>query len=243
MIGDFLLTYRTVSRRMILNLTDGQPTDANPRRPGELKALKSHDGNPVVFNAHSRRSTAAPDRLSERRDELPDVFAKALFRMSSILAAQIDDLRDGRRIYDRWAVAGSCSMPIWFPSSDSWKSEPVSRMECGELYGTTSGRSTLSSSFSVPKQGNSVEQNEDACAWDCDTGRFAVSDGALGEHLRRRMGQDLTDDFIADAPRETTFGEWLVRTQNRWVAEMDSRSGSVVRGRKNPGRGVCHFLD
>ncbi len=78
--------------------------------------------------------------------------------------------------------------------------------------------------FSVPKQGNSVEQIEDAYAWDCDTGRFAVSDGASESIFAFEWAKILTETFIADAPRETTFGEWLYVSQNRWVAEMDSRS-------------------
>ncbi len=85
-ITDFLLTYPNCFPPLILNLTDGQPTDANPiPTAGELKALKSHDGNPIVFNAHLSSLPAAPIAFPSEETNLPDVFAKALFRMSSIL--------------------------------------------------------------------------------------------------------------------------------------------------------------
>jgi hypothetical protein len=85
-ITDFLLTYPNCFPPLILNLTDGQPTDANPiPTAGELKVLKSHDGNPLIFNAHLSSLPAAPVAFPSEEANLPDVFAKALFRMSSIL--------------------------------------------------------------------------------------------------------------------------------------------------------------
>ena len=89
-IGDFLSTYPDCFPPMILNLTDGQPTDANPLAAStELKALQSSDGNVVVFNAHLSSSTEAPIAFAYDESGLPDVFSKLLFRMSSILPPRL----------------------------------------------------------------------------------------------------------------------------------------------------------
>jgi hypothetical protein len=71
---------------LVLNLTDGQPTDANPLATAQaIKALKSSDGNILLFNAHLSSSADKPIAFPASEDGLPDVFSKLLFRMSSIL--------------------------------------------------------------------------------------------------------------------------------------------------------------
>jgi hypothetical protein len=78
--------------------------------------------------------------------------------------------------------------------------------------------------YSVPKQGNSAEQIEDASAWDCANGRFAVSDGASESIFAGEWAKILARAYVKSPPKEETFGEWLFSTQNRWVAEMVSKS-------------------
>jgi hypothetical protein len=89
-IGDFLATYPDCFPPMVLNLTDGQPTDANPLEASrELKALGSSDGNVVVFNAHLSSSTNDPIAFAAEETGLPDIFSKLLFRMSSVLPPRL----------------------------------------------------------------------------------------------------------------------------------------------------------
>jgi hypothetical protein len=71
---------------LVINLTDGQPTDANPLAMSQdLKALRSSDGNVLFFNGHLSSSSATPIAFPSEEGDLPDKYARVLFRMSSIL--------------------------------------------------------------------------------------------------------------------------------------------------------------
>jgi hypothetical protein len=87
---------------IVLNITDGQPTDGDPRLPAqELRALASKDGNALLFNAHVSEKPSRPVEFPEDETQLPDDFAKLLFRMSSVLppklvaAAKVDGFAVG----------------------------------------------------------------------------------------------------------------------------------------------------
>jgi hypothetical protein len=85
-VGNFLADHPTCFPPLVVNLTDGQPTDANPLAAAQtLKGLKSTDGNVLMLNAHLSSSPAAPIAFPNSEDVLPDVFSKLLFRMSSLL--------------------------------------------------------------------------------------------------------------------------------------------------------------
>ena len=85
-VGRFLADHPTCFPPLVVNLTDGQPTDANPLAAAqELKTLKSTDGHVLMLNAHLSSSPAAPIAFPNSEDHLPDVFSKLLFRMSSLL--------------------------------------------------------------------------------------------------------------------------------------------------------------
>jgi hypothetical protein len=89
-IADFLAKYPGCFPPLVINLTDGQPTDENPlAAAGDLKSLKSSDGNVLVFNAHLSSSPSAPIAFPSEEAGLPDVFSKLLFRMSSILPPKL----------------------------------------------------------------------------------------------------------------------------------------------------------
>ena len=55
----------------------------------EVKALKSNDGNVLLFNAHVSSSPAPALCFPAEEDGLPDKFARLLFRMSSILPPKL----------------------------------------------------------------------------------------------------------------------------------------------------------
>jgi hypothetical protein len=75
---------------MVINITDGRPTDGDPQEPAkELCALASRDGNVLLFNAHLSDKLNRPVEFPADESGLPDDFAKLLFRMSSTLPPKL----------------------------------------------------------------------------------------------------------------------------------------------------------
>jgi len=88
--AEFIAVYPDCFPPLIINLTDGQPTDANPLDAAvALKGLKSTDGNVLFFNAHLSSTEAAAVCFPSDETGLPDKFARLLFRMSSILPPKL----------------------------------------------------------------------------------------------------------------------------------------------------------
>jgi hypothetical protein len=80
---------------------------------------------------------------------------------------------------------------------------------------------------SVPRDGSTAEENEDALAWrEVDGGLVAaVSDGATESLYSRAFARCLADGFVADTPRDA--GEMLRRLDDwieRWQGELPSGS-------------------
>ncbi|MSR55084.1 MAG: VWA domain-containing protein [Gemmataceae bacterium] len=89
-LSDFISTYPGCFPPIVVNLTDGKPTDANPLDAAvDLKALKSTDGNVLMFNAHLSSSPAPSVCFPGDEALLADKYAKLLFRMSSILPPKL----------------------------------------------------------------------------------------------------------------------------------------------------------
>ncbi|HKB04551.1 MAG TPA: vWA domain-containing protein [Gemmataceae bacterium] len=89
-VSDFVSTYPDCFPPMVLNLTDGKPTDANPLDAAvELKRLKSSDGNVLVFNAHLSSSPAPAVCFPDDEKVVPDQYGQLLFKMSSILPPKL----------------------------------------------------------------------------------------------------------------------------------------------------------
>jgi hypothetical protein len=89
-VADFLLSYPDCFPPLLVNLTDGKPTDDNPLEVAvELKGMKSSDGNVLLFNGHLSSVPAPPVCFPSSEDGLADVYAKLLFRMSSILPPKL----------------------------------------------------------------------------------------------------------------------------------------------------------
>lgn len=71
----------------ILNITDGEANDGDPRSIAtRLQQMNSSDGSVLVLNSHissktSKKVTGFPDT----EDPLPDEFARILFQMSSVM--------------------------------------------------------------------------------------------------------------------------------------------------------------
>ena len=89
-IADFIATYPDCFPPLVLNLTDGKPTDANPLDAAvELKGTKSTDGNVLMFNAHLSSSPVSPVCFPDVESAVPEKYGKLLFRMSSILPPKL----------------------------------------------------------------------------------------------------------------------------------------------------------
>jgi hypothetical protein len=86
---------------LVINITDGRPSDGDPREAAqEVRGLSSRDGNVLMFNAHISDKQNRPIEFPEDETVLPDDFAKLLFRMSSELPPRL--LEAARN--DRFAV-------------------------------------------------------------------------------------------------------------------------------------------
>jgi len=72
---------------VVINITDGIPT-SEPRPASEaLRALKSSNGNVLLFNIHVSDKPDRPIEFPDAETNLPDKFAKLLYRLSSTLPA------------------------------------------------------------------------------------------------------------------------------------------------------------
>jgi hypothetical protein len=77
---------------LVFNITDGQPTDGDPRETAKaVGGLASKDGNVLLFNAHLSDKQNRPVEFPQEEAGLPDDFAKLLFRMSSVLPPKLVD--------------------------------------------------------------------------------------------------------------------------------------------------------
>lgn len=89
-LTDFLERFPNCYPPLAINITDGRPTDGNPEvHAAKLKSLASSDGNVLVLNCHISIRQVRLIEFPDREDELPDDFARVLFRMSSLLPPRL----------------------------------------------------------------------------------------------------------------------------------------------------------
>jgi hypothetical protein len=82
----FLQRYPECYPPLVVNITDGRPTDGNPEKHAALiRSLGSKDGNVLLFNVHMSIFAKGTVEFPDREDALPNDYAKQLFRMSSPL--------------------------------------------------------------------------------------------------------------------------------------------------------------
>jgi hypothetical protein len=105
-IDDFIRKHPRCFPPVVINITDGQPSDADPRpKAAALRNLASQDGNVLLFNLHISSASAQPIQFPVKEAGLPDKFAKILFRMSSPIPrnllnqarAIVPDIAEGAR--------------------------------------------------------------------------------------------------------------------------------------------------
>jgi hypothetical protein len=89
-LADFLAAHPQCYPPIVINITDGQPSDGDPRDAAkELCALTSLDGNVLLFNAHLSDKQSRPIEFPGDGADLPDEYARLLFRMSSELPPKL----------------------------------------------------------------------------------------------------------------------------------------------------------
>lgn len=71
---------------VIINITDGEPTDGDPSGPADaLTQMSTSDGNILLFNIHISSHNASSILFPDNDETLPDDHARLLFNMSSRL--------------------------------------------------------------------------------------------------------------------------------------------------------------
>ncbi len=91
-IGTFIERYPNCYPPIIINITDGEATDGDPEPPSAtLRSLASTDGPVLFFNAHVSSRPDHPIEFPCSETQLPDDYARRLFRMSSTLPPPIQE--------------------------------------------------------------------------------------------------------------------------------------------------------
>lgn len=89
-VEEFIARFPGCHPPIVINITDGMSSDGPPEAPAEaLRRLASQDGNVLLFNAHLSSRAVAAIEFPNRPDDLPDDWARLLFRMSSQLPGKI----------------------------------------------------------------------------------------------------------------------------------------------------------
>ena len=85
-ITGFIQKYPNAYPPIVLNLTDGKPTDGNPQANARaIRNLKTTDGNALVFNLLLSTEPGLSVYFLASEAGLDDDYSKLLFRMSSEL--------------------------------------------------------------------------------------------------------------------------------------------------------------
>ena len=91
-VRKFAAQFRTSFPPIVLNLTDGKPTDGDPAGKAWLvRMVETADGNALLFNLLLSVSPLPPAYFPDDVDQLTDPYAQALFRMSSELPPMLAD--------------------------------------------------------------------------------------------------------------------------------------------------------
>jgi len=78
---------------IVLNLTDGLPSDGNPQGHARMiRKMSTTDGNALVFNLQFSKTAAAADYFPATEEFLSDTCAKLLFRMASPLPPKLREI-------------------------------------------------------------------------------------------------------------------------------------------------------
>jgi hypothetical protein len=86
-VSEFVKEYPNCFPPIVMNFTDGQPTENPTEAARELCQVRSEDGNVLLFNAHVSSTRLLPIRFPCGSENLPadDPYAFLMFHLSSVL--------------------------------------------------------------------------------------------------------------------------------------------------------------
>jgi hypothetical protein len=91
-VRDFVGRHPDCFPPIIINITDGEATDGDPEPLAtELRSIASTDGGVLLFNLHISKLNEHPILFPVSDADLPDKYARMLFRMSSSIPREILD--------------------------------------------------------------------------------------------------------------------------------------------------------
>lgn len=94
-LQDWIRDHQNSYPPIVINITDGESTDGDPKSHAEaITKLSTKDGNVLLFNCHLSSQQASPIVFADSKEGLPDEYALLLFGISSILP---DKLREAAR--------------------------------------------------------------------------------------------------------------------------------------------------
>lgn len=89
LVSDWVAQHPKSFPPIVINVTDGEPTDADPRALAEaIRALSTDDGNVLMFSLHLSTTSGTPIVFPSNPASLPDDYARLLFDMSSPLPSK-----------------------------------------------------------------------------------------------------------------------------------------------------------
>jgi hypothetical protein len=84
LVADWVTQHPNSFPPIVIHVTDGAPTDGDPRQQAEaLRGLSTQDGNVLVFNLHLSAAGGSAILFPSGSQALPDDYARLLFDMSS----------------------------------------------------------------------------------------------------------------------------------------------------------------
>lgn len=93
LLADWVAAHQSSYPPIVINITDGEATDAGPVPQAErLRSLTTFDGNVLLFNCHISSKPVSPIIFPDHDGELPDDFARTLFSVSSVLPESLRQL-------------------------------------------------------------------------------------------------------------------------------------------------------
>jgi hypothetical protein len=92
LVESWLIQHPDCFPPIVINISDGEPTDGDPTSLGDkLRAVSSTDGNVLLFNLLISSKSESPVEFPDSEGALPDDHARLLFRMSSLLPPHLKD--------------------------------------------------------------------------------------------------------------------------------------------------------
>jgi hypothetical protein len=85
LVSKFVREFPNCFPPIVLNFTDGEPTDDPTKEAETLRGLSSSNGSVLLFNAHLSSRDSQPIQFPRDESQLPDDLARKMFRMSSAI--------------------------------------------------------------------------------------------------------------------------------------------------------------